>query len=198
MTSVLGVFDLVLGLLRPAFFWAAIALAVMALLDWLVRTRRISPFSGIGRFARGTIDPLFKPVERAVVRAGGNPVMAPFWALALAVLGGIVLISLLEFVRDQLVFGMSASQSGIGGMGVVLLHWLFQIMRLALLVRVVCSWVRVSPFSKWVRWAFVLTEPLLRPLRQVIPTIGMVDITPIVLYFVLGLLERVLVRGLMG
>ena len=198
MTSVLSVFDLVLGLMRPAFFWAAIALGAMALLDWLVRTRRISPFSGIGRFARGTVDPLFKPVERAVVRAGGNPVSAPFWALALAVLGGIVLISLLEFVRDQLAFGLSAAQSGIRGIGAMLLHWSFQIMRLALLVRVVCSWVRVSPYSKWVRWAFTITEPILRPLRRVIPTLGMVDITPIVMYFLLGLLENVLARGLGG
>jgi YggT family protein len=43
-----------------------------------------------------------------------------------------------------------------------------------------------------VRWAFALTEPILRPLRQIVPTLGMIDITPIVAYFVLYLLENLL------
>ena len=51
----------------------------------------------------------------------------------------------------------------------------------------------MSPYSPWVRWAFTLSEPILRPLRQVVPTLGMVDVTPIIAYLLLGLLERFLV-----
>ena len=43
--------------------------------------------------------------------------------------------------------------------------------------------------SRWVRWSFVLTEPILRPLRKIIPPLGMIDITPIVAYFLLRLLQ---------
>lgn len=189
-------YGVVLGFLRTAFFAAAVVLAVVCLLDWLVRSRRISPFSGIARFSRNSIDPLFKPVERAIVRAGGNPVSAPFWALALAVIGGIVVLSLLGFIRDQAVMMSLASQSGASGLGAMLLRWTFQILRLALIVRVLCSWIRISPYSPWVRWAFTLSEPILRPLRQVIPPLGMVDITPIVAWFALSLLEGVVLRGL--
>jgi len=63
----------------------------------------------------------------------------------------------------------------------------------ALLVRVLSSWIRVSPHSRWLRWAFVLTEPILSPLRRIVPTIGMIDITPIVAYFVLRLLQWLIV-----
>lgn len=191
--SFASAFDMFVAILRPALFWAAIVLAVAALVDWLVRTRRISPFSPISRFSRDVLGPLFKPAERMVVRAGGNPQSAPFWALAIAVIGGIVFLSLLGFVRDQLMMGFAAAQAGPRGIMQMLVAWTFQILRLALLVRVISSWVRVSPYSKWVRWAFVLTEPIIGPLRRVIPPLGMVDISPIVAYFLLGLLQRVLV-----
>jgi YggT family protein len=194
--TVIAVFDTVLRFLRPAFFAAAAVLAVLALIDWMVRTRRISPFSGLARFSRSAVDPLFKPVERSVIRAGGNPASAPLWGLAFAVVAGIVLLSLLGFIRDQILVAMLASQGGGMGFGLILLRWAFQILRLALLVRVLCSWVRISPYSRWVRWAFVLTEPFLRPLRQVIPTLGMIDITPLVAWFALSLLEGLLLRGL--
>ena len=38
-----------------------------------------------------------------------------------------------------------------------------------------------------------LSEPILRPLRQVIPNLGMIDITPIVAYLLLGLLQSFVV-----
>lgn len=192
MGAVAGIIDLVLGVIRPVLFVGAAGLGVVALLDWLVRTRRIGPFTPLARFSRDTMSPLFKPVEHRIVRAGGNPQSAPWWTLALAVIGGIVFLSLLEFLRDQLLMGMSAAQGGMRGVTFLLVRWTFQILRLALMVRVISSWVQVSPYSRWVRWAFTLSEPILRPLRQVIPALGMVDITPIVAFFGLSLLEGLL------
>ncbi|MCC6431404.1 MAG: YggT family protein, partial [Gemmatimonadaceae bacterium] len=65
-----------------------------------------------------------------------------------------------------------------------------------LFARVISSWVGGSPYSKWWRWSFVLTEPILAPLRRVVPTIGMFDITIIVAYFGLKLLESVIVSAI--
>lgn len=198
MNPVIEGLDAVLRYLRPALFYVALALAAIAGIDWLVRTRRINPFNPIARFARTTIDPLLKPVERSVLRAGGNPQSAPLWGLAFAVVGGIVVLSLLGFVRDQLLIGVLASQYGARGLGSVLLGWSFQILRLALLVTVICSWIRVSPYSKWVRWAFVLTEPFMRPLRRIVPNLGAIDISPLVAWLALGLLDSFLRRALLG
>jgi len=59
------------------------------------------------------------------------------------------------------------------------------------------SWFRSSPSSRWVRWSYALTEPFLRPLRQLIPPIGgMLDLTPLVAYFVLSLLSGWIVGAL--
>ncbi len=67
-------------------------------------------------------------------------------------------------------------------------------LQFAIIVVVIVSWLPISPFSPWVRWAFALTEPILRPLRQIVPRIGMIDITPIVAYFLLAILESALLR----
>ena len=183
-------FDLLLGVLRPLFFGAAAVLAVVAGVDWAVRTRRISPFNPVARFFRRSVDPVMLPLERRIVRGGGNPANAPWWSLAAVVLGGIVVLSALDFLRDEVaMLGRAGARFGGGGILLVLVGWAFGVVRLALIVSVISSWIRISPYSKWVRWAFVISEPILKPLRQIIPPFGMIDVTPIIAYILLGLLQ---------
>jgi YggT family protein len=193
VNSVIAAFDTALRVLQVAFFAAAAVLAVICLVDWLVRTRRINAFGKVARFFRQSVDPLMAPIERRVVQSGGLPSSAPWWALAGAVLGGIIVLSLLGFIRGQVYNAMFAAQAGPRGIVRILIGWAFEIVRLAILVRVITSWIRVSPYSPWVRWAYVLSEPILRPLRRVVPTIGMIDITPIIAYFALGFLQSFVV-----
>jgi YggT family protein len=180
--------------LRYAFFAGASVAAVVCAVDWLVRTRRLNPFNPVARFFRQNVDPLLAPVERRIVAAGGLPTNAPLWALGGIILGGIVILTLLEFLLGQIDGVTRAVQGGPRGILRLVVAWTFAILRLALIVRVISSWVRVSPYSPWVRWSFTLSEPILRPLRQIIPSIGMIDITPIAAYFVLVLLESFIQR----
>jgi YggT family protein len=184
-----SVFSRLIGGVRLVFLAAAVVLAVVCLLDWLVRTRRLSPFSGVSRFMRRTVDPLLAPVERRVLRAGGNPQHVPWWALAAVMVGGIVLLSLLEFVGGQVVALGYAVQSGPRGVLVFAVAAIFAVLQIAIMVRVLASWIpSLSPHSPWIRWAFVISEPVLAPLRRIIPPIGMVDISPLIAYFAVGLI----------
>lgn len=189
-------FDLALGVLKPVLFYGAVVLAGICGVDWAVRTRRISPFGGVARFFRGSVQPLMAPVERRLVRSGGVPSHAPWYALGVVVVGGIVLITLLGFLRDQLAMAANALLAGPSGIVVVLVAWGFGILRIALLMTVIASWVRANPYSKWWRWAWVMTDPILRPLRRIIPPLGMIDVTPIAAYFLLGIIEGFLLRAL--
>lgn len=189
----LSAIDALLGVLRVVIFVIAAVALVVFTVDWLVRTRRISPFGAVARFFRRVIDPLIVPVERRVVRAGGLPASAPWWALVVIVLGGLVLLALLEFIRGQLAFAAAAGGVGARGVIAVIITWTFGILQLALIVRVISSWVRVSEYSRWVRWTIPLTEWLLRPLRRLIPPIGgMIDLSPLVAFFVLVIAKSLL------
>ena len=193
----LGILDLLITVLRPVIFVAGALTAVGALVSYSVRTRRISPFSPVARFVRERVDPwLIAPMERKLLRAGGTPYAAPWWTLAVVVLGGLLIISGLGFLRGQLGVMAYATSAGAGGIVVMLVRWTFGILQIALFARVIASWVGGSAYSKWWRWAFVITEPILAPLRRIIPTIGMIDITVIVAYFGLQLLESVILSAL--
>lgn len=196
MITVIGALDAFIGVLRVVLFGGAAIAAALAGLSYAVRTRRVSPFSPVARLTRDSIDPLFAPVERRVVRAGGRPASAPWWALAAIVVAGIVVISALGFVRQQIAMAAVAADRGALGLVTLLVAWTFGLLKIALLVRVVSSWFRVTPFDRRVRWAFALTDWLIRPLQRLIPPLGMVDLSPIAAYFLLSILEG-LVLGLL-
>ncbi len=195
MLQIVGLVDLTLAVIRRGFFAVALVLAAVCAVDWLVRTRRISPFSAIARFMRTSVDPLFRPVEQRIVRMGGLPTTAPWWALVFVVLAGVVVISLLEFMRDQLAYVAAAAAEGPRGVYHVLVAWSFLALRAAIVVRVLSSWIRIRPSSWFLRWSYRLTEPFLAPLRSIVPSVGMVDLTPMIAWFALGLIEGLLHRA---
>ena len=186
--------DLVIQILRTALFSIAVVFGAICVLDWAVRTRKISPFNAIARFCRSTVDPFISPIERRVVRAGGAPAAAPLWALAAVVIGGIVLLTLLDVIRSEVIRSIVASQEGSAGIFHLLVSWTFTILKLALVVRVISSWLPVSPYSVWVRWSYLLSEPILAPLRRIIPAFSGIDFTPILAYFLLNIVESLLFR----
>ena len=200
MNESLLVFAMVTDILRPLLLAAGIAFALVATVDWAVRTRRINPFSGIARFMRGRVDPRIAGVERQVMRVGGHAASTPWWALVAYVVCAALLLAALDmlasFVRDAIV----ASSLGSAGFIVLAVRWTFGVLRLALLVRVIASWFPALAHRRWISWSAGATEWMLRPLRCVIPSFGVMDITPIVAYFALQLVqwlvETVVLAGL--
>ncbi|HXT16063.1 MAG TPA: YggT family protein [Gemmatimonadaceae bacterium] len=194
--NVLANYEMLVRGVRTALLYLGLAIAVICAVDWAVRTRRISPFNKISRFFRTTIDPLLAPIERVIVRAGGLPSAAAWWALVLFVVLGILLLALLDFIHSILVQAVFMVQQP-STAPPILVHWVFSILIIALLVRVISTWLPISPYSRWIRWSYVLTDWMVRPMSRVIPRIGMFDITPIVLWFLLQLAEKVVVGAMM-
>lgn len=177
-------------IVRYVVFGVAAATALVALVDWAVRTRKLNPFGATARFFRRVVDPVMVPVERRIVRSGGQPQNAPWWTLVAVVVGGLLLIAGLNFAGGliaQAAFGM---QSGRGAL-LVLVTWALGLLKLALIVRVISSWFQLSPWSKWIRWSYVLTEWMLAPLRRIIPAPGGLDLTPLIAYFAISLVQGV-------
>ncbi len=61
--------------------------------------------------------------------------------------------------------------------------------QILILVRVIMSWFPVNPNSAVARFVYDLTEPMLGWLRDIIPPIGMFDVSPIAAFFLLDLLK---------
>jgi YggT family protein len=185
MNDALAVLAQVTDSLRTLLLVGGIAVAVVASVDWAVRTRRISPFSGVARFMRTRVEPRISGVERQVARVGGHPASTPWWALVVYVVFAAMLLAVLELVASMVREAIAASSLGGAGFLLLAIRWTFTFLRLALLLRVIASWFPTLASRGWVAWSFGATEWMLRPLRQVVPSLGVMDITPIVAYFAL-------------
>ena len=73
---------------------------------------------------------------------------------------------------------------------------LFWALNLAILIRVVLSWVNVNPYNPLVSFVYQITDPIIEPLRRIIPPLGMIDITPIIAMILLSVLQQVLLSAL--
>jgi YggT family protein len=188
----INAFDALLGILRPVFLGLAAVLAVVATMDWMVRTRRINPFSRLARVFRSSVDPLLMPIERMVVRAGGLPQNAPWWALMAVAISGIIVIAFVGFARDQAATIAASAAGGPRGFYRLAVTWMISLLQIAIIVRVVGSWIHFRPGAWYSRWSYRLSEPILRPIRNMIPLFGMVDVSPIVAWLLLIVVETVL------
>jgi YggT family protein len=69
---------------------------------------------------------------------------------------------------------------------------LIYILNFAIIIRSLMSWFNPSPDNPIVRFVIEITEPVLAPLRRIVPRIGMIDITPIVAILLLNVVLQVL------
>jgi YggT family protein len=193
-------FILLLHILRiPIQIGIAIALVVVAPLAavcWAERTRRLNPFGAPARMARSICDPLLRPLDRIVARFGAARSNTPWWGLLAVLLFGALLLGVLDFVRDTLSYAYYATHQGPYSVLRLAVGWAFSILQLALMARVIMSWVG-GYYSRVGRIAHALTEWFLGPLRRALPTIGVVDISPIVAWFLLSV-TRTLVLSAIG
>ncbi len=74
-------------------------------------------------------------------------------------------------------------------------YFLCQVLTIAIFVRAILSWFpNVSNENPLVATVYHITEPILAPLRSVIPLVGMIDITPLVAIITLQIIASIFSR----
>ena len=73
-----------------------------------------------------------------------------------------------------------------------LINLLFTIYSVAIIVRSLLPWFRISYYRPLMRFLIQITEPVLAPLRRYIRPVGGLDFTPMVALLLLWFLERLL------
>lgn len=79
---------------------------------------------------------------------------------------------------------------------VQILLLLLRVYELILLIRVLMSWFQPDPYNPIVRVLYNLTEPVLKPIRDVLPRMGMIDLSPLVAFLLLFALRTIIIRML--
>ncbi|HYA39550.1 MAG TPA: YggT family protein [Candidatus Methylomirabilis sp.] len=156
------------------------------LLRFLFQLVRADFYNPISQFLVALTNPLLKPLRRLIPGLYGVD------------LASIVLLLILQSVETYAVFWLTNFAPDIS---VVILAAVVELLRLtinvyffAILVRVVLSWF--MPYGMHRNPAgdllVSLTEPLMRPARRLVPPVGGLDLSPIVVLVGLQLLQLAL------
>lgn len=146
-------------------------------------------------------DPMVLPIRRMLVAFRLEPKVAPFIAVLLIILAGYFVIQFASSVLNTVAGILYATTSGLPGFPVALLGYLvfglLGLYTLAIFVRIFLSMGGLGYGNRWMRFLIRITEPLLGPLRRYIRPIGMFDISPIIAFLIVWVLQAIVANTLL-
>lgn len=168
-----------------------IALIALMLLRLLMNYVDVNPFTWHARTVRSLSDPLLNPVRRAIMGFGFQPNLAPLVVILIAILLGWFAVQLAQSILNTAAGVIVTFQMGrfIALVGYIILGAL-NVYELLIFLRIIFSWGMVSYRNRLMRFLVNATDPILLPLRRIIPPLGMMDISPIVAVLIIWLLEK--------
>lgn len=182
--------------------WAISAVIVGVILLMVLRLVAdgldLNPFGWASRTIRRLTDPLVIPVRGGLRGFRMDPKFAPLILILIVILLGFFVLQLVGTIATTLAGILVSAQSGafVTALGFVL-YGLLSIYILFIFVRIIFSWGGVSYTNRLMRFLVDVTEPLLGPLRRIIPPLGPMDISPIVAFFILWLFQAAIAGTLL-
>jgi len=146
------------------------------------------------------------PVSQFVLKLT-NPVVKPLRRLFPPIKGidlaSFAVLLILEFIKLILVIWFkTGAVAGFTGMLIIsfadILDLIFDIFFFAIIMNVIISWVGQSGYNPITDILHLLTEPLLRPVRRLIPTVAGFDLSPIPVLIILHLCAMLIATPLMN
>jgi len=172
----------VLPILQLIVDTVAGVLGGVLLLRFWMQVIRVRPPASIGQFTFTLTDWLVRPLRRIVPGMGGYDWASLIGAFLVVLAASAVMLLADWSGQHVLVYAIYR-----------ILNWIIYGFMGLLIIEVVFSWINPhAPLAPFVR---ALTDPLLRPLRRVIPPLGGLDITVLVALILLQIVQYLLRQG---
>ncbi|SDH46261.1 YggT family protein [Pseudomonas benzenivorans] len=162
---------------------------LVVLLRFILQLVRADFYNPLSQFIVRATQPLLKPLRKVIPGLAG---------LDLASLVLAILVQLLLMALTLLLMGY-----GLGN-PLQLLIWsiigvtalFLKVFFFALIISVILSWVAQGSHNPAVELINQICEPLLVPIRRVLPSMGGLDFSPIVAFLILNLIDMLVIRNL--
>lgn len=160
---------------------AAAVLGGVLLLRFWMQVTRVRPPAQVAQFTFTLSDWLVRPLRRIVPGMGGYD-----WASLIGAFLVVLLASCLLLVR------------GASGEVVVMMalfrfmNWIIYGFMALLIIEAIFSWI--NPHAPLAPFVHALNDPLLRPIRRVVPPIGGIDLSVLVAIILLQIAQMVINR----
>jgi YggT family protein len=171
---------------------SAIIVAVIALMivRLIADAMDLNPFGWASRTIRRLSDGIVVPVRGGLRGFGVDPKFAPLVVILIAILLGYFVLQLLGTIAATVAGVLVSMQRGaVTAILGYILYGLLSIYILLIIIRIIFSWAMLSYTNRIMRFLVDVTEPLLGPLRRMIPLVGWLDISPLVAILILWLFQ---------
>jgi len=160
----------------------ASVLGGVLLLRFWIQAVRVRPPQQLAQFIFTLSDWAVKPLRRLLPGVGGYDWASLIGAVLVAVACILLELGVRSAFNASLIFSLSA---------LLFFQWVFYGLIALLIIEAVFSWVNPNaPLAPFVR---ALNEPLLRPLRRIIPLIGSVDLSPLAALILLRVVHQLVI-----
>ncbi|QLC77476.1 YggT family protein [Pseudomonas sp. LPB0260] len=162
---------------------------LVVLLRFILQLVRADFYNPLSQFIVRATQPLLKPLRKVIPGLAG---------LDLASLVLAILVQLLLMTLTLMLMGY-----GVGN-PLQLLVWsiigvtalFLKVFFFALIISVILSWVAQGSHNPAVELINQMCEPLLAPIRRFMPNLGGLDLSPIVAFLALNLIDMLVIRNL--
>jgi|SRR5436190_18334744 YggT family protein len=187
--------------IRTAITLMVVVGVALVVLRWIFDYSEANPFTWHYRNVRRATEPVLLPA-RAILRGFRlDPRVAPLIVVIMLIAVWLVLVQTASTVLNTIAGVLYAvtSHKANASSGIIgyLLLGLLGLYAEAILVRIFFSWVGASYANRFFRLMVRITEPLLGPLRRLVPTVGMFDISPLIAYAIVWVLQMAVASTLL-
>jgi YggT family protein len=159
------------------------------LLRFLFQLLRAHFANPVSQFIVTLTNPALRPLRRIIPGYAGIDFSALVLMLALQVL---------ELLLISFLYGTTPSVAGLLILATgKLLEMTVYVFMFAVFARIIIAWVNPHLHNPMTSLLGSLTDFMMRPARQLIPPIGMLDLSPMVVFLILGLILRLIVQPIL-
>lgn len=177
---------------------AIVGVILLILARVVVNYADMNPFSRTAITIRQFSDPLVNPVRRILMSYGLDQKLAPFVTILIAILIGWLLLELVGSVVFTVGGVITSLQRGaLVSLAGYVLFGVLAVYSMLIVTRIILGW-GMSYGNRIMRFLVRVTEPILGPFRRMIPTVGIFDISPIIVLLILQLFQRAIAGTLIG
>ncbi|OCR26679.1 membrane protein [Pseudomonas syringae] len=162
---------------------------LIILLRFVLQLVRADFYNPLSQFAVRATQPLLKPLRRIIPSLFGLDMSS----LVLAIIVQLILMALTLL----LAYGTTGDPVHLLIWAIIGVTALFlKIFFFALIISVILSWVAPASHNPGAEMVNQICEPMLAPLRKILPNLGGLDISPILAFMVLKLLDMLVINNL--
>ncbi|RMT76855.1 putative integral membrane protein, YGGT family [Pseudomonas viridiflava] len=162
---------------------------LIILLRFVLQLVRANFYNPLSQFIVKATQPLLKPLRRIIPSVFGLDMSS----LVLAIIVQMILMALTLL----LMFGTTGDPLHLLLWSIISVTALFlKIFFFALIISVILSWVAPGSHNPGAELVNQICEPALAPFRKIVPNLGGLDISPILAFLVLKLLDMLVINNL--